>query len=465
MLNRNSHLATTSLHFSLVCTPRNRTVSAPRSLDPHIPICIFLRSRTSPSATAPASYKADFAATTTHTGHIQSIKHERQSTTHTTLAMPPAPLTLSKPYKSSHLALPPSPFSPRFPISPPLLPPRPTLAPTPVGLILTSPPPKPLHWLWQCHLCARVYRLGTTRRCLDDGHFFCAGTTTTKRSRKSGRVVRRHKACASEFDYGGWKAWGGWRRDCREQREAAGRLGRFLDDGEEEEVGAPGGAEGVVAMMMQGGRAGARGPTDAGAKDCWNTCDYPSECRWGKQYGVSTPVVSPPSPPSRPTAPSAPTTAESGFADILISISDLTGTLSSPDEIMSDISFSPDLDPEHPPSPSPTPAPTSPVDEKKPSMTDLLESAKRRKRKSAGGMGSPLALNPPSLEASLEAESSTVGETGASLALQKALDDFDVDFRKSSFGRRAVSSLFGRRDSSGSGSGSGTGRRSGAGST
>ena len=25
-------------------------------------------------------------------------------------------------------------------------------------------------------------------------------------------------------------------------------------------------------------------------KDCWNTCDYPSECRWGKKFGVHTPV-------------------------------------------------------------------------------------------------------------------------------------------------------------------------------
>ncbi|ORY16030.1 hypothetical protein BCR34DRAFT_558039 [Clohesyomyces aquaticus] len=29
-------------------------------------------------------------------------------------------------------------------------------------------------------------------------------------------------------------------------------------------------------------------------KDCWNTCDYPSECRWGRQFGVHT---SPPPPP------------------------------------------------------------------------------------------------------------------------------------------------------------------------
>ncbi|CAN9466881.1 unnamed protein product [Alternaria alternata] len=25
-------------------------------------------------------------------------------------------------------------------------------------------------------------------------------------------------------------------------------------------------------------------------QDCWNTCDYPSECRWGKRFGIHTPV-------------------------------------------------------------------------------------------------------------------------------------------------------------------------------
>jgi len=25
-------------------------------------------------------------------------------------------------------------------------------------------------------------------------------------------------------------------------------------------------------------------------KDCWNICDYPSECRWGKKFGIHTPT-------------------------------------------------------------------------------------------------------------------------------------------------------------------------------
>ena len=31
-------------------------------------------------------------------------------------------------------------------------------------------------------------------------------------------------------------------------------------------------------------------------KDCWKTCDYPSECRWGRQFGVHTPLT-----PTQPT--------------------------------------------------------------------------------------------------------------------------------------------------------------------
>ena len=36
------------------------------------------------------------------------------------------------------------------------------------------PPSNPYPWLWKCHLCNSIYRLGVTRRCLEDGHFFCA---------------------------------------------------------------------------------------------------------------------------------------------------------------------------------------------------------------------------------------------------------------------------------------------------
>ncbi|KAF1356428.1 hypothetical protein BDV97DRAFT_266813, partial [Delphinella strobiligena] len=82
------------------------------------------------------------------------------------------------PFRSSNLAIPPSPFTPRLPITPPATPPRP-LRSTPSGGIQKHlhqlPPPRanPLKWIWQCHICNRQYRLGVTRRCLDDGHYFC----------------------------------------------------------------------------------------------------------------------------------------------------------------------------------------------------------------------------------------------------------------------------------------------------
>jgi len=56
-------------------------------------------------------------------------------------------------------------------------------------------------------------------------------------------------------------------------------------------------------------------------KDCWNTCDYPSECRWGKQYGVHTPVVvSAPPPPLIPLLPPAPPTTVLETTDGLLKI-------------------------------------------------------------------------------------------------------------------------------------------------
>jgi hypothetical protein len=158
-------------------------------------------------------------------------------------------------------------------------------------------------------------------------------------------------------------------------------------------------------------------------KDCWNTCDYPSECRWGKQYGVQTPVVS--STPATVTVPSS--TAldplpeseklpETSFDDILLDISPATGDLPSTGEN------------EHPTQISHT-SPELEEGTKKPSMDDLLESAKRRKRRSAGQVPSPLASNPPSPNESVFPES-------AAQTPQRSIDDFDIEIRNT-FGRAA----------------------------
>ena len=92
-------------------------------------------------------------------------------------------------------------------------------------------------WVWTCHLCRSHYPLGATRRCLEDGHYFCAGTSI---DRLTG-TTKKHKACASEFDYTGWKTYGDWRRRCHEEENPD-----FVH----------------------------------GSKDCSQHCDHPSECRW-----------------------------------------------------------------------------------------------------------------------------------------------------------------------------------------
>lgn len=71
-----------------------------------------------------------------------------------------------------------------------------------------SAPPRPISWIWFCHLCRFSYPLGVTRRCLNDGHVVCVGKTITK----SGKI-KRHQTCHTEFDFVGWDVWGPWRRN------------------------------------------------------------------------------------------------------------------------------------------------------------------------------------------------------------------------------------------------------------
>ncbi|KAF2195325.1 hypothetical protein K469DRAFT_649146 [Zopfia rhizophila CBS 207.26] len=202
------------------------------------------------------------------------------------------------PFKSSRLAIPPSPFSPRVPITPRYIPTRARTQTFQSHSSSSPPPPSPLQWLWQCHQCQRTYTLGVTRRCLDDGHFFCAGTTTVKTWRKAyknPKKVRRHKACASEFDYQGWKYWGKWRRsECSDS----------LIDGSSSSSSSPESESDSIES----------GPTK---KNCWINCDFPSECRWGRQFGVHTPIsVQPSMMPVSPTAPPPPPTTFEGILKI-----------------------------------------------------------------------------------------------------------------------------------------------------
>jgi hypothetical protein len=189
-----------------------------------------------------------------------------------------SPLRISPtPFKSSFLSIPPSPFSPRTPLTPKLPLSYRTQKPVQNTGVYLPPaveaPPSPLSWVWTCHQCHRGYHLGVTRRCLEDGHHFCSGTVTVKAWRKSAspRRVRKHRACASEFDYSGWKTWGRWRR--------GGARNHPISHG-----------YGGSAVSAQGRRAENHAVHLQTKKDCWNTCDYPSECRWGKKFGIHTPI-------------------------------------------------------------------------------------------------------------------------------------------------------------------------------
>jgi len=209
-------------------------------------------------------------------------------------------MTTPAPYKSSQLGIPPSPFSPQFPITPITPPPRqiPSYESAKAQTACFSPPPRePLRWLWQCHVCNRVYQLGVTRRCLDDGHFFCAGTTTVKRRKQKKHKIVRYLACASEFDYPGWELWGMWCRNIIESARLAMELARTSYDDEDfllPLVATRFHEECAWLARSYPKKRDSISRVDTGCgKDCWNTCDYPSECRWGKQYGVKTPITAP----------------------------------------------------------------------------------------------------------------------------------------------------------------------------
>lgn len=151
---------------------------------------------------------------------------------------------LFAPLQPSGLRVLSGPVSPASPLSPlrsqlhfPLLPSaRAMPSSSTFGSISTAvaASPETMPWIWSCHKCHARYPLGATRRCLHDGHFFCGGTTVDKVTRK----VKRHRACASEFDYLGWEDFGNWKRHQAEHR-----------------------------------------PMDKSHKNCEHQCDFPSACR------------------------------------------------------------------------------------------------------------------------------------------------------------------------------------------
>lgn len=117
-----------------------------------------------------------------------------------------------------------------------------THRPTKSQLVLPKAPNKPLAWVWQCHICRSRYPLSVIRRCLNDGHYYCSGQTSTPQRNSKRRKANR--SCTSEFDYVGWQEWGKWRRKCL-------ALKAYVEDKDE-------------------------GPTIHGCEGC----SFPSQCRY-----------------------------------------------------------------------------------------------------------------------------------------------------------------------------------------
>jgi hypothetical protein len=99
---------------------------------------------------------------------------------------------------------------------------------------------------------------------------------------------RRSRACGSEFDYTGWKVWSRWRK-ARDKSGEGGTTGL----NREMEVDIPRLSQpdkreqrtSVQSLPVDKQTGGKK-------KDCWETCTYPSHCRWGKAVGIHTPSPS-----------------------------------------------------------------------------------------------------------------------------------------------------------------------------
>ncbi|PQE09823.1 hypothetical protein CJF30_00010292 [Rutstroemia sp. NJR-2017a BBW] len=174
------------------------------------------------------------------------------------LTIPSYPSMLK--YSSPHT----SPLSPLIP--PARLHLRTLLPSPPISPRLAKPPPPiPYPWIWRCHICHSVYQLGVTRRCLEDGHYFCSLPTpsttplspspvtptspssSTHPSRTPPKKKRRRKpprGCRAEFDYSGWETYNLWRRE-------------------------------TSLLTSQPPRT----PRLKTTKDCYRDCDFPSECQ------------------------------------------------------------------------------------------------------------------------------------------------------------------------------------------
>lgn len=191
--------------------------------------------------------------------------------------MPRHNLPLRTTFTPSPLSIPQTPFSPLSPLFPNIQKTHTSIAHLPSLPSERVPAPSsPLHWQWTCHTCASAYPLGATRRCLDDGHYFCAGFSFEKRRGVNGvqKRMKKHRACRSEFDYAGWKGRGRWKRSLPSSAVTPSS------------GGAPNSGDSGAEVREKENEEAVQAPK---RKNCWINCDYPSQCRWGKSVGIHTP--------------------------------------------------------------------------------------------------------------------------------------------------------------------------------
>ncbi|KAI1488919.1 hypothetical protein F5X96DRAFT_45471 [Biscogniauxia mediterranea] len=184
------------------------------------------------------------------------------------MGLPKLNIFSSKTTSSSSVLIPPSPKhsakrSTSTSMSPParlhlrnVLPSSPNALPTP-----PPPPRQPYSWLWQCHSCSMVYRLGCTSRCLVCSHSYCVSANPPSTTGRGKKRRRSPGMCASEFDYHGWAEWGAWRR-------------KVL---------------GIEALGPAGAKKRERAFVTK-THNCWTDCDYPSECHH-ERYRIATEAV------------------------------------------------------------------------------------------------------------------------------------------------------------------------------
>lgn len=115
-------------------------------------------------------------------------------------------------------------------------------------------PPSPRPWVWICHFCRNKWPLGTTRRCLYDGHYYCAGQRAANLSkRKRGPIMFSEGTCTSEFDYPRWAEMTKWRRKVRNAEHKTRPTASTLSSN----------------------------------RNCWDQCSFPSACRIIRTWGIS----------------------------------------------------------------------------------------------------------------------------------------------------------------------------------